>query len=68
MKKYIASFREYRTLDTCDIKSGDYFFDKYKIDDYGVDENMAKKLSITEHKYFLLLIQIEQLMKILKEI
>ena len=42
MKKYIASFREYRTLDTCDIKSGDYFFDKYEIDDYGVEEHGQK--------------------------
>ena len=42
VKKYIGSILKYRTLDTCDIKSGDYFFDKYEIDDYGVDEHVQK--------------------------
>ena len=26
VKKYIGSFQQYKTLDTCDLKSGDYFF------------------------------------------
>ena len=39
VKNYIASKQNYPTLDTCEIKKGDYFFDKYEIDDYGIDEH-----------------------------
>ena len=42
VKKYIASGQAYRTIDTCDIKSGDYFFDKYEEDDYGIDDKGQK--------------------------
>ena len=42
VKKYIGSIQGYRTVDTCDLKKGDYFFDKYEIDDYGVDEHGQK--------------------------
>ena len=39
VKNNIASKQSYPTLDTCEYKTGDYFFDKYVIDDYGIDEH-----------------------------
>ena len=37
VKTYIGANQIYRTLDTCDEKTGDYFFDKYETYDYGID-------------------------------
>ena len=42
VKKYIGSSQAYRTLDTCEVKKGEYFFDNYETDDYGVDEHGQK--------------------------
>ena len=67
VKKYIVSIQGYWTSDTCHLKRGDYFFDKYEIDDM-VWSNKVKKLNITEHKYFQSLQQTEQLLKWLKDI
>ena len=59
VKKYIGSFQQYKTLDTCDLKSGDYFFDKYEIDDYGIDEH-GQKIRHNRTQFFSRLLQIEQ--------
>ena len=42
VKTYIAQNLIYRTLDTCEEKPGDYFFDKYETDDYGIDTHGQK--------------------------
>ena len=42
VKKYIGASEYYRTLDTCENKTGDTFFDKYETDYYGVDEHGQK--------------------------
>ena len=42
VKKVIASTQKYQTLDTCEIKYADYFFNKYEIDDYGVEQHGQK--------------------------
>ena len=42
VKKIIGANQSYRTLDTCEYKKGDSFFDKYETDDYGVDEHGQK--------------------------
>ena len=42
VKKYIGATQAYRTLDTCEVKKADYFFDNLETDDYGVDEHGQK--------------------------
>ena len=42
VKKIIGSSQSYKTLDTCEVKKGDYFFNKYEIDDYDVDQHGQK--------------------------
>lgn len=42
MKKNVAAKQYYRTVDTCEYQTGDYFFDKYETDDYGVDVHGQK--------------------------
>ena len=38
VKKIIGAAESWRTVDTCEYKKGEYFFDKYETDDYGIDK------------------------------
>ena len=51
MKKYIAANQNFKTLDTCEEKKGGYFFDKYEMDDYGIDE-LGRKIKYYRSQIF----------------